>query len=95
MSNLHTLIKPIIYIINEEKDQSNNILGYDEIILLAHDDDIVHYMGVSRRNGVFDHQEYCQADPEEFWNTVMGAEYSCQGFIDLEKENAAYLYGIL
>tara|TARA_Y100000310_G_scaffold273170_1_gene288532 strand:+ start:546 stop:848 length:303 start_codon:yes stop_codon:yes gene_type:complete len=93
--NLHTLIKPIIYVLNDEKDQSNNILGWDEVILLAHDNNTVHYMGVVRKNGVFDHQDYSQMGSEEFWETIMGPEYSCQGFIDLEKENATYLYGIL
>tara|TARA_R110002167_G_scaffold364831_1_gene587624 strand:+ start:161 stop:463 length:303 start_codon:yes stop_codon:yes gene_type:complete len=93
--NLHTLIKPIIYVLNDEEDQSNNILGWDEVILLAHDNNTAYYMGVVRKNGVFDSQDYSETTADEFFNVMMGPEYSCQGFIDLENVNATYLYATL
>ena len=98
--NLHTLIKPIKYSLDtnseQEKENINNdsshcLYGWDEIILLAHDNSNVHYMGVARVTGVFDRQEYCSSPAGELWDVIQDGSYDCQGFVDLDSKGAEYL----
>jgi len=92
VSSLHTLIKPILYEINLEQDVTENMLGFDEVILLSHDDEKVHFMGVRRNDGVFDSVDYMTITAEEFWDAMNGIEYICKGFIDLDSIKAKYLF---
>ncbi len=92
VSSLHTLIKPILYEINLEQDVTENMIGFDEVILLSHDDEKVHFMGVRRNDGVFDSVDYMTITAEEFWDAMNGIEYICKGFIDLDSIKAKYLF---
>ena len=92
VSSLHTLIKPILYEINLEQDVTENMIGFDEVILLSHDDEKVHFMGVRRNDGVFDSVDYMTITAEEFWDSMNGIEYICKGFIDLDSDKAKYLF---
>jgi|GEM_PF-5984943 hypothetical protein len=92
VSSLHTLIKPILYELSGKQDVTENMIGFDEVILLSHDDEKVHFMGVRRNDGVFDSVDYMTITAEEFWDTMNGIEYICKGFIDLDSIQAKYLF---
>tara|TARA_R110002167_G_scaffold59891_1_gene169622 strand:+ start:1105 stop:1593 length:489 start_codon:yes stop_codon:yes gene_type:complete len=97
--NLVTLTKPIKYEVVSEKerfktenDEETNILGWHEMILLSHDLEAVHYIGVERNEGVLKSVEYRHAQAEDFWELITHGSYECKGFIDLDSKQAKYLF---
>jgi hypothetical protein len=98
--NLYVLKMPIKYVLAKlDNDhplgiEDYNPFGWDEMILLAHDKDIVHYMGVAYENGVLKEVDYLQALPEEWFDATLGIQYQCKGFINLKAESSQYLFDL-
>tara|TARA_R110000824_G_scaffold390649_1_gene587180 strand:+ start:437 stop:913 length:477 start_codon:yes stop_codon:yes gene_type:complete len=91
--NMHVLKKPIKYEISKDiPEDQYNPFGWDEMILLAHDDMDTHYIGVTREEGVVDRVEYLSCLSEEWCDATLGIFYKCKGLIDLDAVGSGYLY---
>ena len=53
-------MKPIIFELTDRFSEKNNILGYDEILIIKQWEKTVLYLGVCRKEGVVSDIYYCQ-----------------------------------